>query len=649
MKAGTTTFLRTGLLSVAIIIVTVNAGLAFRAVQSLDENQVSVAHTWQVIDSVERVMSLLKDAESGSRGFLITGEKPYLEPYVLACRDLPAELSRLGELISDNPHQISRVTEMRAVIEMRLQLLQRGIDERAEGSLSSVRHVVLSGTGKYEMDEVRSIAAAMQAEEQSLLTQRRNSTLSASRRARATLLVASTLDLLLIVLVSWYFVRERNLRLISEEAEHRLQMLQTISDVALTQLPIGDLTAELLKRVRNVIGADATVLATWRDGEMIVEAANGLAIEPGTRLGTGEDDPLRRAALENRVTVVDYPHSMAGKAPADAAAARPFAGVNGGGEAATRLRTLLIIPLSASAKREVTGVLVAGRHSPHAFEVADEELLRVVADRIAIARDRVAAYEAERTARRLAEENAGKVRALNAELEQRVLQRTSELEGTNKELEAFSYSVSHDLRAPLRTVDGFSRALQEDYGGALDETGLDFVRRIRDGVQRMGQLIDALLQLSRITRAELTWETVDLSAMVSELAEELRQQNPDRRIEFEIQTGLKTRGDPRLLRVGLENLLGNAVKFTGKQAESRIAVGQSSETGEFYIRDNGAGFDMQYASKLFNAFQRLHGEKDFKGSGIGLATVARVIRRHHGSIRAEGLVEGGATFWFKLG
>jgi light-regulated signal transduction histidine kinase (bacteriophytochrome) len=308
---------------------------------------------------------------------------------------------------------------------------------------------------------------------------------------------------------------------------------------------------------------------------------------------------------------------------------------------------VLILPLKIGGS--VGALLIAGRRDEDAFSAQDEELLSVVADRISLALDRSRAYEAEREARRLAEASALEVQMLNAQLEDRVRVRTAELEATNRELEAFSYSVSHDLRAPLRSVDGFSLALEEDFLDALNDEGRDFIRRIRAGVQKMGQLIDSLLQLSRITRAEVSREDVDISALAEDVARDLEAQNPGRKMTIGVQPGLKANADPRLIRVALENLLGNAVKFTANRAEAAIEFGRSAETGEFYVRDNGAGFDMKYANKLFVAFQRLHGDKDFRGSGIGLATVSRVIRRHQGAIRAEAAVDRGATFWFTLG
>ena len=226
-----------------------------------------------------------------------------------------------------------------------------------------------------------------------------------------------------------------------------------------------------------------------------------------------------------------------------------------------------------------------------------------------------------------------------------------ELERKNRELEAFSYSVSHDLRAPLRHIDGFSRALFDDYGGSLDATALEYVRRIRDGAQRMAELIDDLLLLSRIGSAELRRERTDLSDLARGVAAELRKREPDRAVDFLIQGDLVAEVDGQLLRIVLENLLGNAWKFTSKLPAGMIELASSEAPGgrAYLVRDNGAGFDMSYAEKLFRPFQRLHKESEFPGTGIGLATVQRVIDRHGGRVWAEGVVGGGATFFFTLG
>ena len=476
MKASANRFVVPALLFAATVIVALNAWFAFRAVDSLLQSQHWVEHTWQVINQVESIMGSAKDAETGSRGFLITGDDLYLQPYKDARRELPQELDHFQWLTSDNPAQLPRITEMRAVLEQRLALLEAGIDLRRSGNNDAIRAMVLSGTGKAQMDHLRRIADEMEAEERRLLAVRTAHAKADSRRTRYTIALASGLDFLLIVLMFRFLASERRMRIASE----------------------------------------------------------------------------------------------------------------------------------------------------------------LDAERLAVARAET-------------EERADEVRALNATLEQRVELRTAELQSINRELEAFSYSVSHDLRAPLRTIDGFSLALEEDYAGAVDATGRDYIHRVRTGVQRMGQLIDALLQLSRITRAEITRESFDFSELAESVASNLLEENPGLDITFHIEPRLQVKGDPKLLRVALENLLGNAVKFSSKKPNTVVDFGWDKEKNAWFVRDNGAGFDMHYANRLFSAFNRLHGDKDFKGSGIGLATVARVVHRHHGEIWPDSVLDHGATFWFTLG
>ncbi|MBL8165460.1 MAG: PAS domain S-box protein, partial [Anaerolineae bacterium] len=243
------------------------------------------------------------------------------------------------------------------------------------------------------------------------------------------------------------------------------------------------------------------------------------------------------------------------------------------------------------------------------------------------------------------------LRQFNQELEFRVVERTRQLQAINKELEAFAYSVSHDLRAPLRSIDGFSQALLDDYYEALDETGRDYLNRVRRNSQRMGDLIDDMLTLSRITRNEMNLEQVDLSALAQEVIQELSQTDPQRAVQWEIAPSLSAECDARLMRVVLINLLGNAWKFTRKCEAPVIRFEQVQHEGQlcFVVRDNGVGFNMQYVDKLFGAFQRLHAASEFEGTGIGLATVQRVIQRHGGRTWAEGEEGVGASFYFCLG
>jgi PAS domain S-box-containing protein len=242
------------------------------------------------------------------------------------------------------------------------------------------------------------------------------------------------------------------------------------------------------------------------------------------------------------------------------------------------------------------------------------------------------------------------IQKLNESLELRVAERTAELKAANKELEAFSYSVSHDLRAPLRAIDGFSRALLEDYADRLDDAGQNYLLRVCAASRHMAELIDDLLNLSRLSRNEMRFEDVNLSSLAREIAGKLRESQPERTVEFSIEEDIIVSGDARLLRIALQNLFDNAWKFTSKRARAEIAFGQirNGEKTEYFVRDDGAGFDMAYADKLFGVFQRLHTVKEFEGTGIGLVTVQRIVHRHGGFIRAEAKVGEGAAFYFTL-
>lgn len=238
------------------------------------------------------------------------------------------------------------------------------------------------------------------------------------------------------------------------------------------------------------------------------------------------------------------------------------------------------------------------------------------------------------------------VRALNADLELRA----GELEASNRELEEFSHSVSHDLRGPLRHIDAYGTMLEEEYGDRLEGEGREYLQRLRDAAKRMSQLIDDLLHLSRVTRVEMRREEADLTALAHEVVSDLRSSQPDRRVSVHIEPGMRALCDPRLIRVALENLLGNAWKFTGKRHDPEIEFGMTEHDGvpAYFVRDNGAGFDMAYAGSLFSPFKRLHSDNEFPGTGVGLATVQRIVHRHGGRLFADAEVGKGAEFHFTL-
>ena len=244
-----------------------------------------------------------------------------------------------------------------------------------------------------------------------------------------------------------------------------------------------------------------------------------------------------------------------------------------------------------------------------------------------------------------------RVRLLNTELEQRLQDRTVQLQVLTKEAENFSYSIAHDLRAPLRCIGGFARALEEGHGSQLDAEGRHFIQKIRDSTEHMGALLDGLIEVARFSRTDLRRTAVDLTATVRQVAAELRKDDPERKVEWVVAEGITADGDLRLLQRVLENLLNNAYKFTAKRVPARIEFGiapQGDGRVAYFVRDNGIGFDMAYADQLFGAFQRLHGAKEYPGTGIGLATVERIIRRHGGQVWAEGAENTSATFYFTL-
>lgn len=292
----------------------------------------------------------------------------------------------------------------------------------------------------------------------------------------------------------------------------------------------------------------------------------------------------------------------------------------------TFVRSLAMVPIRTMDPIGAIGNYWAERHMPAPHEI---RLLQALADTTAVALENVQVY---------------------SELEERVKQRTVQLESLNKELEAFSYSVSHDLRAPLRHIDGFAKILLSDHRDVLDDEGKDCLDRINRAIGKMTRIIDDLLGLSRTTRLAVAREDVDLRPIITEIFESLRSQSPDRQVEVHIPENIKVHADPGLMRLVWDNLISNAWKFTSHTESPRIDIGIANTEGKdvYFVRDNGAGFDMQYARKLFGAFQRMHSDAEFPGTGIGLATVQRIIHKHGGRIWAESEIGKGATFYFTL-
>ncbi len=392
-----------------------------------------------------------------------------------------------------------------------------------------------------------------------------------------------------------------------------------------------DVINELERATADAVGASHALITIWDPKARAFQMASGAPSDPSSIEGVA----VRRAfTTQKPFTSTDL----------ESKTRRQF-------ESEDR-RAALAAPITID-KKSIGVLLVTASRAP-IFADEDLELLQILADRAAVilenrtliaetagALARVEALAAQEEERR----------RLNAELELRVVERTSELERALGDLESFSYSVSHDLRAPLRTIDGFSQALLEDCFDELSSEGQDWLQRIRSASRRMGDLIDGLLRLSRVSRSEFHSETVDLSALAQSIAVDLHRTDADRSVDFVIEEGLIVEGDQQLLRIGLDNLLANAWKFTSTRDRARIELSATVDDGHtvYCVRDNGVGFDMAYVDKLFGPFQRLHRRDEFDGMGIGLATVQRIIRRHAGRIWATSTVDEGASFCFTIG
>jgi PAS domain S-box-containing protein len=546
-----------------------------------------VEHTLQALRASALLLATIVDAESGQRGYLLTGDNRQLAPYQTALLNQQQARQALRQLTANNAGQQARITRLDRLMETRLSEMSRilalyGVEGRSAA--------LAAGTSEDTrvMDEIRDLLSEVDQEEYGLLRQHSKS--AEAQAAHLTWTLRTGGALLLILLIVGGVVSEgdiwdhQRVAAASRENQERLQMAQHVARIGTfewnLQTGVRQRTPELEAMYGLPPGGFDASRKSWLD-----------LVHPEDR------EPAARRMLEALET--------------------------GSFEAEWRV----IWP-------DGTTRWIFGR--AWAFKDDAGKPLRLVGAIVDVTERKEAELDVLR---------------INAELEQRVGQRTLQLEAANRELEAFSYSVSHDLRAPLRGIDGWSLALAEDYDSVLDDRARQYLNRVRSEAQRMGHLIDDMLQLSRVTRGEMKSDTVDLTTLANHITARLRDAEPQRSMEFVIEPELVAVGDGRLLEIALTNLFSNAVKFTGARDKACIEFGRLKKEGEttFYVRDNGAGFNMDNAGKLFGAFQRLHKASEFPGSGIGLATVQRVVRRHGGRVWAEAHVNCGATFSFTLG
>lgn len=561
----------------------------YRNIQALVETDRWVAGTYAVLTELEAAYSDLQRAESGTRGYAATGQEEYRSQQEAGIADSKDHLRALRSLIAEDSQQQPNLYRLAFLAGRKVAMMQHLVALRRDQGFAAASQELRKGEGLRLMNEIRALVDAMQAEESGLLAARQAASTVGARRADAVTAFGTLLAVVFVLAAGWITSRDALERRRAEDAlrdsEARLSLALDAAQTGVWELDLVNDTSVRSLRHDQIFGY-LSLVPKW-----------------GYEIFISHVVPEDRAGVKKR-----------------------FDEAYASGHLSYECR----------------------------IKKADDNSLRWIAAQGRVYRNdqghpvRMLGVVADITERRRAEEE---IRQLNADLERRVAERTAELAAANQELEAFTYSVAHDLRGPLRSMDGFSLALLEDYGGKLDEQGQSYAQRIRAATLRMAQLIDDLLSLSRISRSEVRKERVDLSALAQAVVSDLQKSDPERLADFVIEPSLEAEGDPRLLRVALENLLGNAWKFSAQRHPARIELGLAKQNGRktYFVRDNGSGFDMAYAGKLFAPFQRLHSATEFPGTGIGLATVRRIVRKHGGDIAAEGAVGQGATFYFTLG
>jgi len=551
-----------------------------------------------LIIRLENLLSHIKDAETGQRGFILTGTESYLEPYNSARRAVQTDFHNLQALTRVKPVQRQSLIELWPFVQAKMTELQKTIDLRRSQGFPAALRVINSGEGKRLMGHIRQIVQNMETRETAAYIQRGQVT---QKNFQWTLIISYLAGLLALVLLvfifRWLFqeisIRQTLNRKLEEEIQDRknmeIRLIQSEERFRLMVEGVKDYAIFLLNPQGNI--------ETWNEG--------------ARRMKGYDTDEI----IGKHFSIFSPPESIQQHHP----------------------------------EYELQIAREQGRFEDEGWRVRKDGSMFWANVVITALYDKEQQFlgftkiTRDLTERRKAEMQ---IQELNATLEKQVVK----LEALNKELEAFSYSVSHDLRAPLRSIDGFSKMLLSKTHDKLTADEQRYLSNVCENAQRMGELIDDLLKLSRLSRTEMQHSEVDLSKMAQDILSEYQIQEPERQVEVKITEGLTVMGDPNLLRVLMENLLSNAWKFTRKTEKAVIEVGLIPKEGQpiYFVRDNGAGFNMKYVNKLFGVFQRLHQMEEFPGTGIGLATVQRVILRHGGSIWAEGAVNQGATFYFSF-
>jgi PAS domain S-box-containing protein len=699
------------LLVSAVLLIMILQLLPERDFQRARAAEYLVEHSLRVLRASALLLATIEDAETAERGYLLTGDGRHLDQYQAALSNQRQARQNLRRLTADNSRQQARIAKLDGLVETRLSGLSRLIKlYRAEGQDAALAAVATDDGGR-AMDEIRDLLNDMEQEEYGLLQLR---TKAAEAHANHVRWILSALLIVLLIVGGAVSERDiRNHRRDVEAIRDSEERFRTLAN-AIPQLcwmtnadgwifwynqrwyEFTGTTPQAMKGSGWTSVHDPkallAVLEDWKNAiaggkpfemDFPLRAADGVFHPFLTRVmpvrdqsgkvvrwfGTNTDitaqrmteDALRenqeRLQLAQQVARIGtFEWNLKTGVNQRTPELEAMYGLPSGGLAASRN---IWMDLVSPQDRDLAGqylreAMETGRFEAEWRVIWPDGTTHWLSGRALVSKDdaqqpqRVSGAIADVTDRKQAELD---VLRINSELEERVRQRTIQLEAANRELEAFAYSVSHDLRAPLRGIDGWSLALLEDYGARMDDAGRQYLNRVRSETQRMGHLIDDMLQLSRVNRGEMKADPVDLASLATGIAAKLRDAQPERSMEFMIEPHLVASGDGRLLDIALTNLLSNAAKFTGTREKAVIEFGRLEKEGEmaFYVRDNGVGFDMAHTGNLFGAFQRLHKASEFPGTGIGLATVQRVVRRHGGRVWAEARLDRGATFWFTLG